>query len=61
MGRGPKRKLRIGNPAEMAKQRSHHSLVDYEDLAHLLPSIKLMIIARKKSHIQDNQTINRVS
>jgi len=44
----------------MAKQRSHRSLVDCEDLAHLLPSIKLMIIAKKKSHIQDNHTKNRV-
>ncbi|QCE01778.1 hypothetical protein DEO72_LG7g3078 [Vigna unguiculata] len=31
----------------MAKQRNHHSLVDHENLAHLLPSTKLMIIARK--------------
>jgi len=61
MGRGPKRKLKIEHPTQMAKQQSHHSHVDREDLAHLLPSIKLMIIARKKSHIQDNQTTNRVS
>jgi len=26
---------------------NHHSLVDHENLAHLLPSTKLMIIARK--------------
>ena len=45
----------------MAKQQSHHSLVDREDLAHLLPSIKLMIIAKEKSHIQDNHTTNKVS
>ncbi|QCD89421.1 hypothetical protein DEO72_LG4g365 [Vigna unguiculata] len=34
-------------PAQMAKQRNHHSLVDHENFAHLLPSIKLMIIARR--------------
>jgi len=61
MSRGPKRKLKIENPAQMAKQRSHRSLVDREDLAHLLPSIKLMFIAKEKSHIQDNHTTNRVS
>ena len=33
----------------MAKQRNHHSLVDHENLAHLLPSTKLMIIAKKNS------------
>ncbi|QCD99528.1 hypothetical protein DEO72_LG7g811 [Vigna unguiculata] len=42
------------NPAPKAKQRNHHFLADHENLAHLLPSIKLMIIARKKNHIQDN-------
>jgi len=61
MGRGPKRKLRIENPTQMTKQRSHRSLVDRKDLAHLLLSIKLMIIAKEKSHIQDNHTTNRVS
>ena len=45
----------------MAKLRNRHSLVDRGNLAHLLPSIKLMIIARKNSHIQDNHTTNRVS
>jgi len=40
----------------MAKQRNRHFLADHENLAHLLPSIKLMIIARKKNHIQDNHT-----
>jgi len=39
MGRGPKRKPRVENPAQMAKQRSHRSPVDYDDLSHLLPSI----------------------
>jgi len=40
MGRGRKRKLgEKENPAQMAKQQSHHSPVDREDLAHLLPSI----------------------
>jgi len=38
----------------MAKQRNLRFLVDHENLAHLLPSIELMIIARKKNHIQDN-------
>jgi len=61
MGRGPKRKLRIENPTQMAKQQSYRSLVDRKDLAHLLPSIKLMIIAKGKSHIQDNHTTNKVS
>ena len=45
----------------MAKRQNHHSLVDHEDLAHLLPSTKLMIIARKNSHIQYNRTSKRVS
>jgi len=45
----------------MAKQRNHHFLVDHENLAHLLPSIKLMIIAKKNNHIQYNHTTNRVS
>jgi len=40
MGRGPRRKLKEKeNPAQMAKQRSHRSPIDREDLAHLLPSI----------------------
>ncbi|QCD96573.1 hypothetical protein DEO72_LG6g1279 [Vigna unguiculata] len=43
----------------MAKQRNRYFLADREILAHLLPSIILMIIARKKSHIQDNHTTNR--
>ena len=45
----------------MAKQRNRHFLADRGNLAHLLPSIKLMIIARKKTHIQDNHTTNMVS
>ena len=45
----------------MAKQQHHHSLVDHENLAHLLPSIKFMIIARKNSHIQHNHATKRVS
>ena len=45
----------------MAKQRNRHFLADHGNLAHLLASIQLMIIARKKSHIQDNHTTNRVS
>ncbi|QCD96808.1 hypothetical protein DEO72_LG6g1518 [Vigna unguiculata] len=43
----------------MAKQRNRHSLVDHENLAHLLPSTKLMIIARKNSHIQHNHATKR--
>ena len=39
MGRGPKRKPIVENPAHMAKQQSHHSPIDREDLSHLLPSI----------------------
>ncbi|QCE03273.1 hypothetical protein DEO72_LG8g1297 [Vigna unguiculata] len=31
----------------MAKKRNPHFLVDHENFAHLLPSIKLMIIARR--------------
>ncbi|QCE11821.1 hypothetical protein DEO72_LG10g3058 [Vigna unguiculata] len=45
----------------MAKQRNRHPLVDHENLAHLLPSIKLMIIARKNSHIQHNHATKRAS
>jgi len=36
-------------PAQMAKLLNQHSLADHENLAHLLPSTKLMIIARKKT------------
>jgi len=35
----------------MAKQRNRYFLVDRGNLAHMLTSIKLMIIARKNSHI----------
>ena len=45
----------------MAKQRNRHFLADHENLVHLLPSITLMIIARKSSHIQYNHTTKRVS
>jgi len=34
-------------PAQMAKQRTRHSLVDHENFSYLLPSIKLMIITRR--------------
>jgi len=61
MGHSPKENTNKITPAQMAKQRNHHFLVDHENFAHLLPSIKLMIIARKNSHIQDNYTISRVS
>ncbi|QCD95184.1 hypothetical protein DEO72_LG5g3277 [Vigna unguiculata] len=45
--------------AQMAKLLNHHSLADHENLAHLLPSTKLMIIARKNSHIQHNHATKR--
>ena len=61
MGHSPKEIRNKINPAQKAKERSHCFLADHENLAHLLPSIKLMIIARKKNHIQDNHTTNRVS
>jgi len=61
MGYSPKEIMKKINPAQMAKQRNHHFLADHDNLAHLLPSITLMIIARKKSHLQDNHTTNRVS
>jgi len=60
MGLSPKENVKK-TPAQMAKQRNHHSLVSHENLAHMLPSIKLMIIARKNSHIQYNYTTKRVS
>ena len=61
MGHNPKEIMKKITPVQMTKQRNHHSLVDHENLAHLLPSIKLMIIARKDSHIQYNHTTKRVS
>jgi len=60
MGHSPKENTKK-TPAQMAKQRNHHSLVDHENFAHLLPSIILMIIARKHSHIQYNHATERVS
>jgi len=45
----------------MAKQRNRHFLADRGNLAHLLPLNELMIIAKKKTHIQENHTTNRVS
>ena len=63
MGHSPKEIMKK-TPAQMAKQRNHHSLVDHENFAHLLPllpTIKLMIIARKNNHIQYNHTAKRVS
>jgi len=47
--------------AQMAKLPAHCSLADHEDLAYLLPSTKLMIIARKNGHIQHRHTTIRVS
>jgi len=61
MGHSPKETMKKITPAQMAKQRNHHSLVDHENLAHLLPSIKFMIIARKNSHIRYNHAIKQVS
>ncbi|QCD86863.1 hypothetical protein DEO72_LG3g1391 [Vigna unguiculata] len=47
-------------PAQMAKLLNRHSLADHENLAHLFPSTKSMIIARKKnSHIQHNHATKR--
>ena len=34
----------------MAKQRNRHFFVDRENLVHLLPSIKLMIIKEEQPH-----------
>jgi len=61
MSHSPKEIMKKINPAQMAKRQNHHFLADHENLAHLLPSIKLMIITRKNSHIQYNHTTNRVS
>jgi len=60
MSHSPKENMKK-TPAQMVKQRNHHSLVDHENFAYLLPSIKLMIIARKNSHIQYNHATKRVS
>jgi len=61
MGHSPKENMKKITLVQMAKQRNHHSLVGHENLADLLPSIKLMIIARKNNHIQYNHTTKRVS
>ncbi|QCE00745.1 hypothetical protein DEO72_LG7g2035 [Vigna unguiculata] len=50
-----------GDVYKRQMQRNLHFLADLWNLAHLLPSIKLMIIARKKNHIQEYHTINRES
>ncbi|QCD94917.1 hypothetical protein DEO72_LG5g3007 [Vigna unguiculata] len=42
----------------MAKLLDHHSLADHEDLAHLLPSTKLMIIARRTATYITNMQQN---
>ena len=60
MGHSPKYNTRK-TPAQVAKQRNRHSLVAHENLAHLLPSTKLMIIARENSHIHHNHATKRVS
>jgi len=46
IGLSPKENMKR-TPAQMAKRRNHHSLVDHENLTRLIPSIKLMIIARR--------------
>ncbi|QCE15557.1 hypothetical protein DEO72_LG11g2568 [Vigna unguiculata] len=46
-------------PAQMAKLLNHRFLADHENLAHLLPSTKLMIIARKNNHIQHSHATKR--
>jgi len=61
MGRSPKEIMDKMTPAQMAKLLNHHSLADHENLAHLLPLTKLMIIARKNNHIQHNHATKRVS
>jgi len=61
MGHSPKEIMKKINPVQMAKQRNLHFLADHENLAHLLPSIQLMIIAGKNSHIPHNHTTNKVS
>ncbi|QCD96112.1 hypothetical protein DEO72_LG6g814 [Vigna unguiculata] len=43
----------------MAKLLNHRFLADHENLAHLLPSTKLMIIARKNNHIQHSHATKR--
>jgi len=48
-------------PAQMAKLLDHRSLADPEDLAHLLPSTKLMIIARKTATYNTDIQPKRVS
>jgi len=50
MSHSPKENMKKITPAQMARQRNHHSLVGHVNLAHLLPSIKLMIIAKEKPH-----------
>ncbi|QCD87037.1 hypothetical protein DEO72_LG3g1568 [Vigna unguiculata] len=45
----------------MAKRWNHHSLVDHENFARLLPSTKSMIIARKNSHIHHNHATKQAS
>jgi len=37
MGRSPKENMKKVTPAQMTKQRNHHSLVGHENLVHLLP------------------------
>jgi len=62
MGHSPTENMKKITPAQMAKKRNHHSLVGHENLAHLLPSIKLMIIAKEKATPQNiQQTTKRVS
>jgi len=57
MGLSPKENMKR-TPAQMAMQRNHHSLVGHENFAHLLPSITLMIIARRTATYNTTIQIN---
>ncbi|QCE00568.1 hypothetical protein DEO72_LG7g1858 [Vigna unguiculata] len=63
-GRSPKEIMDKITAAQMAKQRTRHSLVDHENSAHLLPSIKLMIVARRtatyNTTMQQNDRIQQM-
>jgi len=61
MGRNPNKLMQSSKLVHVAMQRNLHLFADLWNLAHLFPSIKLMIIARKKNHIQDNHAIHRIS
>ncbi|QCD93366.1 hypothetical protein DEO72_LG5g1441 [Vigna unguiculata] len=54
-------KKRSVRSSQTAKRWNHHSLVDHENFAHLLPSTKSMIIAGKNNHIHHNHATKRAS